>query len=178
MDPDPHLADLRRDFRLKAEAVFLYIHGLDNFPAETFVTGLHIGQFLVREEIGQHGQRAVGQLVGQVALGNSSEETGPVADPCLPRKDRLQHLRIILRIVFQICVLDDHDIPGRMGKSGPQGAALALVLLMIDNLADQRPDLFFQNFLRTSGILEKLEALEIEEGDTVRMYDLHFDYYK
>ena len=35
-----------------------------------------------------------------------------------------------------------------MGKSGPQGAALALVLLMIDDLADQRPDLFFQNFLR------------------------------
>ena len=37
---------------------------------------------------------------------------------------------------------------------------------------------FFQKFLKTSGILEELERLGIEEGDTVRMYDLQFDYYK
>ncbi len=37
---------------------------------------------------------------------------------------------------------------------------------------------FFQKFLKTSGILEELECLGIEEGDTVRMYDLQFDYYK
>ena len=37
---------------------------------------------------------------------------------------------------------------------------------------------FFQMFLKTSGILEELERLGIEEGDTVRMYDLQFDYYK
>ena len=33
-------------------------------------------------------------------------------------------------------------------------------------------------FLKESGILEELEALGIEEGDTVRMYGLSFDYYK
>lgn len=32
--------------------------------------------------------------------------------------------------------------------------------------------------LRPGGILEELERLGIEEGDTVRMYDLQFDYYK
>ena len=36
----------------------------------------------------------------------------------------------------------------------------------------------FQNFMRDNGILEKLEELGIQEGDTVRMYGLHFDYYK
>ena len=33
-------------------------------------------------------------------------------------------------------------------------------------------------FLKDSGILDELEAAGIEEGDTVRMYGLQFDYYK
>ena len=37
---------------------------------------------------------------------------------------------------------------------------------------------FFQNFLKTTGILDELEAAGIQEGDTVRMYGLKFDYYK
>ena len=37
---------------------------------------------------------------------------------------------------------------------------------------------FFNNFLKDSGILEELEQMGIEEGDTVRMYGLQFDYYK
>ena len=37
---------------------------------------------------------------------------------------------------------------------------------------------FFQDFLRKQGILEQLEALDIKEGSTVRMYGLSFDYYK
>ena len=36
----------------------------------------------------------------------------------------------------------------------------------------------FQNFLKLNGILEQLEELGIQEGDTVRMYGLSFDYYK
>jgi len=37
---------------------------------------------------------------------------------------------------------------------------------------------FFQNFLKDSGVLEELEKAGIQEGDTVRMYGLVFDYYK
>ncbi len=37
---------------------------------------------------------------------------------------------------------------------------------------------FFQNFMRENGIIEKLEQMGIQEGDTVRMYGLEFDYYK
>lgn len=37
---------------------------------------------------------------------------------------------------------------------------------------------FFQKFLKDSGILEQLEEAGIQEGDTVRMYGLQFDYYK
>ena len=32
--------------------------------------------------------------------------------------------------------------------------------------------------MRDNGILDELEAKGIQEGDTVRMYALEFDYYK
>ncbi len=51
-------------------------------------------------------------------------------------------------------------------------------MLGYTNLESEKGFLFFQNFLRINGILEQLEALDIKEGDTVRMYGLSFDYYK
>ena len=35
-----------------------------------------------------------------------------------------------------------------------------------------------RRFLKDTGILDELEAAGIQEGDTVRMYGLQFDYYK
>ena len=37
---------------------------------------------------------------------------------------------------------------------------------------------FFQKFLQNTGILDDLEKAGIQEGDTVRMYGLEFDYYR
>ncbi len=51
-------------------------------------------------------------------------------------------------------------------------------MLGYTNLDSEKGFTFFQRFLRENGILEELEALGIEEGDTVRMYGLEFDYYK
>ena len=51
-------------------------------------------------------------------------------------------------------------------------------MLGYTNLESEKGFLFFQNFLKEQGILEKLEAMGIEDGDTVRMYGLAFDYYK
>lgn len=51
-------------------------------------------------------------------------------------------------------------------------------MLGYTNLDSEKGFEFFQNFLKNNGILEELEALGIQEGDTVRMYGLQFDYYK
>jgi GTP-binding protein len=51
-------------------------------------------------------------------------------------------------------------------------------MLGYTNLDSEKGFEFFQKFLKENGILEELEALGIEEGDTVRMYGLQFDYYK
>lgn len=51
-------------------------------------------------------------------------------------------------------------------------------MLGYTNLESEKGFTFFQNFLKMNGILEELEQLGIQEGDTVRMYGLSFDYYK
>lgn len=51
-------------------------------------------------------------------------------------------------------------------------------MLGYTNLDSEKGFAFFQKFLKDTGILDELEAKGIQEGDTVRMYGLQFDYYK
>ncbi|MGN0415851.1 MAG: GTPase ObgE [Agathobacter sp.] len=51
-------------------------------------------------------------------------------------------------------------------------------MLGYTNMDSEKGFLFFQKFLREQGILKELEEMGIQDGDTVRMYDLAFDYYK
>ena len=51
-------------------------------------------------------------------------------------------------------------------------------MLGYTNLESEKGFAFFQRFLKDTGILDQLEEAGIEEGDTVRMYGLVFDYYK
>ena len=51
-------------------------------------------------------------------------------------------------------------------------------MLGYTNLESEKGFVFFQKFLKETGILDELEKLEIKEGDTVRMYGLVFQYYK
>ena len=51
-------------------------------------------------------------------------------------------------------------------------------MLGYTNLDSEKGFAFFQKFLKDGGILDELEKAGIEEGNTVRMYGLEFDYYK
>ena len=51
-------------------------------------------------------------------------------------------------------------------------------MLGYTNLDSEKGFVFFQKFLKDTGILKELEDAGIQEGDTVRMYGLAFDYYR
>ena len=51
-------------------------------------------------------------------------------------------------------------------------------MLGYTNLDSEKGFAFFQKFLKETGILKELETAVSQEGDTVRMYGLQFDYYK
>ena len=51
-------------------------------------------------------------------------------------------------------------------------------MLGYTNHESEKGFVFFQNFMRDNGILDELENLGIQDGDTVRIYGFAFDYYK
>ncbi|MCI7099839.1 MAG: GTPase ObgE [Lachnospiraceae bacterium] len=51
-------------------------------------------------------------------------------------------------------------------------------MLGYTNLDSEKGFAFFQKFLKDTGILKELEELGIQDGDTVQLYELEFDYYK
>lgn len=51
-------------------------------------------------------------------------------------------------------------------------------MLGFTNLESEKGFMFFQNFMKDNGILQMLEDLGIQDGDTVRIYGHSFDYYK
>ena len=46
------------------------------------------------------------------------------------------------------------------------------------NVDTEKGNAFFQKYLKDRGIIAELENKGIEEGDTVRIYDMEFEYYK
>ena len=51
-------------------------------------------------------------------------------------------------------------------------------MLGYTNLDSEKGFAFFQKFMADNGILDELEKLHIQEGDTVRMYGFAFEYYR
>lgn len=51
-------------------------------------------------------------------------------------------------------------------------------MLGYTNLESEKGFMFFQNFMKENKILDRLEELDIQEGDTVRIYNLEFDYFR
>jgi GTP-binding protein len=51
-------------------------------------------------------------------------------------------------------------------------------MLGYTNLDSEKGFEFFQKFLKNNGMLEELEALGIEDGDTVEIYGWSFEYYR
>ena len=64
--------------------------------------------------------------------------------------------------------------PGVFSVEGPKVERM----LGYTNLESEKGFQFFQNFMKTNQVLDRLEELGIQEGDTVRVYGLEFDYYK
>jgi len=51
-------------------------------------------------------------------------------------------------------------------------------MLGYTNINDEKGFAFFQKYLKDKGIIDALEEKGIQEGDSVRIYNLWFDYYK
>ncbi|MBE5945068.1 MAG: GTPase ObgE [Lachnospiraceae bacterium] len=80
--------------------------------------------------------------------------------------------------------MDNPELPFEVTKSDKQEGLYIVEgprierMLGYTNLESEKGFAFFQKFLKDNGILDMLEELGIQEGDTVKLYGLEFDYYK
>ncbi|MCI9681219.1 MAG: GTPase ObgE [Lachnospiraceae bacterium] len=78
----------------------------------------------------------------------------------------------------------DVQLPYTVEKSGEEEGVFIVEgpriekMLGYTNLDSEKGFVFFQNFLKDTGILKELEEAGIQEGDTVRMYGLAFEYFR
>lgn len=71
-------------------------------------------------------------------------------------------------------VWQDEEDPHLFHVEGPKVEKM----LGYTNLESEKGFRFFQNFLKDTGILKELRALGVEDGDTVKLYELQFEYYE
>ena len=89
---------------------------------------------------------------------------------------------VIFEKEFEVQYADSRNLPytvsqaedGAFVVEGPRIEKM----LGYTNLDSEKGFEFFQKFLKDTGILGDLEKAGIQDGDTVRMYGLEFDYYK
>ncbi len=89
---------------------------------------------------------------------------------------------VVFEKEFEVDYPDDSSLPfvvtkvneGLYTVEGPRIEKM----LGYTNLDSEKGFAFFQNFLKDTGILKQLEDLGIMDGDTVKLYELEFDYYK
>ncbi len=89
---------------------------------------------------------------------------------------------VVFEKEFEVDYPDDVTLPFTVNKvkeglytvEGPRIEKM----LGYTNLDSEKGFAFFQSFLKDTGILKQLENLGIQDGDTVKLYELEFDYYK
>lgn len=85
---------------------------------------------------------------------------------------------------IDLSMQDDPELPFEVKKAEDEEGVFIVEgprierMLGYTNLDSEKGFDFFQKFLKDNGILKQLEDLGINEGDTVRIYFLEFDYYK
>lgn len=121
-------ADLCCDFRAELKAEAAEAHGAQDVDVEGFVGGCFVGDGGREQNVGCGGEKFVGQPVGELHALKVAHETTAVDHCGLAIDDGLEHLDVIVGIVFEVTVLDEDDVAGGFADADADGCAFAEVL--------------------------------------------------
>src|SRR5262245_8824767 len=147
VDAAAELRHLRRDLRLEAEAVLLERDALEHLAAEDLVADLHVGEVHVGEHVREGGEQAVPDIVPVVehAHGGAAGEARAEDHVRLAGEDGLDQAWVVVRVVLEVGVLHDHEVPAGGLEARAQRGALAPVARLVDHARDPRLDLVAQD---------------------------------
>ena len=101
---------------------------------------------------------------------------------CKKLLDELPEDKIVFEKEYMIKEPDFSNEPYTVEKSEEEEGLFIVEgprierMLGYTNLDSEKGFEFFQKFMKNNGILDQLEELGIEEGDTVKMYGWQFEY--
>ena len=123
-----------RQFRLQLEAAGVQRNFPDISHLEELIAGFHVGEAGMIKDIGQEGQQLVGREAAEIKVFRAFHKAGTVNHVRLTGIDHRIEFGVIVRIIFEVGILDN-------GVSGvcspdpfPDGRALAPVLIAEDDL--------------------------------------------
>src|SRR5579864_1973714 len=119
--------DLGRDLRLEVKAVGDDRDAVEDLAVEELVAGLHVRDRRVVENVGDQRQHPVTDPVPEQHVLSLAGEAASVDNLGLATEHRVQELRPILRVIFEVCVLDEDQVTPRHRQPGPDPCTLALV---------------------------------------------------
>ena len=102
------------------------------------VAGLHVGEPAAKQHVGRAGQDLVREDRQPRRLGTAREKPRSIDDAGAAIENRLRQLRQLRRIELEVGILDRDDRAGGLGEANADRAALAAVLLGVDD-AQLRP---------------------------------------
>ena len=128
VDAPVPFCDFGGDFRFEAETVGLELDALQDFVAENFVAGLHVGEFQIGEDVGEQSEDLVGDVVPEIVdTLRAAEETGAEDHVGAAIEDGFEEFAVVARIVFEVGVLDQDDVAGDFSEAAAEGGAFALI---------------------------------------------------
>jgi hypothetical protein len=129
VDAPVPFCDFRRDFRLEAETIGFELNTLENFAAEDFVAGLHVGEFEIGEDVGKQGEHFIGDVMPEIvdAL-RSAEKARAKDDVGATVNEGFEEFAVIARIVFEVGVLNENNIASDLREAAAQSSSFTLVV--------------------------------------------------
>jgi len=187
-DPVAHLARLCGHFGTEFEAHTLECHFFQRIRPERFIAGRLIRDLLPIQQQDQEIKDFDTEEICEVDVTNAAlfpeklapeplahikkrlqvHETGTVNDRRLTFFHRLKHFLVVVRVVFKVRVLDDHDISRNAPKRGPDRESLAMVFFEQDN-TDIRQSRQFASYNLSRTIIR----LVVDDNDLLLDIDGH-----
>ena len=110
---------------------------MDYLAAEDFIARLHVCEVQVRGHVGKRGEHIVADRVPKIQnamRAAAAKKARAEHHVRLTRQNWRKQTVIFRRVVFQICILNDDDVCGRVGDARAQGRTFALIHLVADQL--------------------------------------------
>ena len=132
VDAGAGAGDLGDDLGFDAKAVFLERYGLDEFAFENFVAGFHVGEVEIGCHVRQEGEELVAEGVPEIehAVLVRADEAGAEDGVRLAAENGLEQRGVVRRVVFEVGVLDEHDVRRGFADASSQGGTFALVAVV------------------------------------------------